>query len=258
MDEKNRIYKKVKSIITQNGDKSSYIGEDDFVSLVKGGITINFHIKHPTLDIENIFRTVKRAQKIIKERLAYDLEKIDIDIYNSLDEMRTEGRSRSKYASWIAAIFDDKIRIISEKEDEEPEAVYIILTHEIIHLAIYEISKGRCPYWLDEGLAVYLSQELPHYFLKQLQKALAQDLNIPFAVLEQPLPAHNKEIVVQLAYAEASTIIEYLIETYGWDKVKSIVQQCKRRPIKAILADMSLNYYLMEQGWKRWLMGRNA
>jgi len=258
MDEKNRIYKKVKSIITENGNKSSYIGEDDFVSLVKGDITINFHIKHPTLDIENIFRTVKRAQKIIKERLAYDLEKIDIDMYDSLEEMRQDGRSRSRYASWIAGIYDGKIRIISERGDEAPEVLYIILTHEIIHLASYKISKGKCPYWLDEGLAVFLSQELPDDYILKLKGALSTDKILPIETLENPFPVDSSEDLRQLAYAEVSSITEYLVETYGWDKVKSIVLQCKKRSIKTILADMSLNYYLIEQGWKRWIRNKSA
>lgn len=80
MNEKERIYNKVKTIIRQDGQVSSYIGEDDFVSLVKGGISINFHLKQPSLDIENIFRTVKRTQKILHDRFSHHLEKIDIDI----------------------------------------------------------------------------------------------------------------------------------------------------------------------------------
>jgi len=88
MDEKERIYKKISSILKEKPDKSSYIGEDDFVSLVKGGTTINFHIKHPALDIENTFRAVKRTQNIIREKFGYGLENIQIDIYNSIDEMR--------------------------------------------------------------------------------------------------------------------------------------------------------------------------
>lgn len=258
MDEKDRVYKKVKSFIKGNGNRSTYIGEDDFVSLVKGGITINFHIKHPSLDIENVFRTVKRVQKIIKDRFGYNLKKIDIDIYNSIDEMRQDGRSRSRYASWIAGIYDGKVRVISEEEDEEPEALYIILTHEIIHLAIFEMSSGNCPYWLDEGLAVFISQELPDEYYSRLYKALRGDKIIPIEILENPLQPDADGDVRDLAYAEVSSIAKYLIETQGWDKVKSIVLQCIRRPIAKILVDIGLNYYLIEQGWKRWLRGRCA
>lgn len=111
MNEKERVFRKVESIIREDDKQSSYIGEDDFVSLVKGGITITFHIKQQTLDIESIFRTVKRAHKIVKDRFGYDLEKIEIDIYDSMEEMRQDGRSRSRYASWIAGIFDVSVQL---------------------------------------------------------------------------------------------------------------------------------------------------
>lgn len=258
MEEKERIYKKVKSVIRQDEKRSSYIGEDDFVGLVKGGITINFHIKQPVFDIENVFRTVKRAQKIIKDRFDYNLEKVHIDIYSSMEEMRQEGRSKSRYASWIAGIYDGKIRLISEKEDKEPESLYIILTHEITHLAIYDISQGSCPYWLDEGMAVYLSQELPDEYITQLKKAVQSEKILPLEVLENSLPANTTENIRQLAYAEVLSITEYLIETYGWDKVKSIISQCSRRTVKTILGDLSLNYYLIEHTWKRWMRSKSA
>lgn len=258
MNEKDRIYKKVRSIIKEKGGRSSYIGEDDFVSLSKGGIRIGFHIKNPNLDIENVFRAVKRAQKIVKDKFDYNIEMLWIDIYNSIEELRQEGKSRSRYASWIAGIYDGKIRLISEQEDEEPEALYIILTHEVIHLAICDISSGLCPYWLDEGLAVFLSQELSDAYLNALRKAIRTDKILPLEILENPLPPNIEQSVRQLAYSEVFSIAEYLIESYGWQKISSIIRQCRRKPVKGILMDLGLNYYLMEQGWKRWVSNKSA
>lgn len=258
MKEKDRIYRRVRSILREDGEKSSYIGEDDFVSLSKGGIRINFHIKNPTLDIENVFRAVKRGQKIVKDKFDYNLEELCIDIHDSIGELRLEGKSKSRYASWIAGIYDGKIRLISEQENEEPEALYIILTHEIIHLAICDISARLCPYWLDEGLAIYLSQELSDVYFGVLQKALKEDKIMPLEILENPLPSDAEESVRRLVYSEVFSITEYFIDSYGWSKIKPVIQQCRRRPIKAILIDLGLNYYLIEQGWKRWVREKNA
>lgn len=258
MNEKDRIYRKVKSILREDGRRSSYIGEDDFVCLVKEGITINFHIKNAQLDIPNIFRVVKRTQKIVEDRLDYRLEELSIDIYNSLGEMRQEARSKSRYASWIAGIYDGKVKIVSEKEGKEPEALYIILTHELIHLAISNISSGCCPYWLDEGLVVYLSQELSDEYLDKLWKGLKENKILPLDVLENPLPPNTTGSIRQLAYSEVSSITECLIESYGWEKINSVLKQCKRRPIRTILMDFGLNYYLLEQRWKRWFQEKNA
>lgn len=258
MNEKDRIYKKVETVIRDDGNKSSYIGEDDFVTLIKGGININFHIKNPNLDMENIFRAVKRAKRIIKDRFDYDLHKIDIDIYKSMDEMRQDGRSRSMYASWIAGIYDGKIRVISENDDEDTESLYIILTHEIVHLAINEMSKCRCPYWLDEGLAVSMSQEVPDEYSKKLISAMREDKVLPLEALEGSLPADIEDDLRQLGYAQVASTADYFIETYGWDDIKSVINQCGRRHFSAILNDLSLNYYLVQKGWERWYKNKSA
>lgn len=257
MEEKQRIYKKVYSIIRER-NKSSYIGEDDYVSLARSGISVGFHIKDHNIDIENVYRTVKRAQKIVHDRFNYDLSKIDINIYGSVAEMREEGKSKSRYASWIAGIFDGKVRIVADKGNEEADSLYIILTHEIVHLAVHEIGGGLCPYWLDEGLAVHLSQGLSDDYLEALIKAVKGDRIVPLEVLEKPLSPDLDENMRRLAYAEVASIAEYLVQSRGWDSVVSMINQCKKKNMKVMLANISLNYYLLEQGWKRWFRSKGA
>lgn len=254
MTEKDRIYRKIKTLISEEGDRKSYIGEDDFVCLSKNGITINYHIRNRNLEIETIFRAVKRAQRIVSDRFDHFIEKFEIDIFDSLEDLRRDGRSKSRYASWIAGIFDGKIRLISERDNDEPEALYIILTHEIIHLAVYEISKGKCPYWLDEGVAVYLSQELSDTYQERLLRAVKNNRVFPLECLGTPLPPDIDEDSRQLAYAQCASLSEYMTANNGWEAVKSMVSQSATKSIEMILADGSLNYYLLEQAWKRWLI----
>lgn len=240
------------------GKLSSYIGVDDFVALVQDGIRINLHIKQRNLEIRDIFRTVKKSRKIVSDRLGHVLENIDIDIYDSMGEMRKDGRSRSRYASWIAGIFDGKIRVIAEAEEEDPAALDIILAHEIVHLAIHEMSKGRCPYWIDEGMAICLSQKLPEEYLTKLQGAIKKDAVLPLEVLENPLSSSADGAVRQLVYAQCCSMTEYFAATYGWDRLSTLVSSSNKRKASSLLSDMSLNYYLLEIGWKRWISGCRA
>jgi hypothetical protein len=128
----------------------------------------------------------------------------------------------------------------------------------MIHLAVDEIGKGRCPYWLDEGLAVFLSQELPEEYAGILGQAVKQDKILPLAALQRPLPGNADEDLRRLAYAQAADMVAYLVETVGWDSVRGIIRQCGLREILAILGELSLNDYLIEQGWKRWRRCRDA
>ena len=257
--EKKNIYAKIDSII-RVGDASSYIGEDDMVSLVKGGIAIYFHIKNDKLDIINIYRTAKRVQKKIKEAFGHDLKKIDISLYHSIAELRQDVSAVSQYGSWIAGIYDNgKIRVISENEGNDPESLYITLTHEIVHLAISEIGNNKCPYWLDEGLAIYFSQNLSDTYADALKEAVKKDAVIPLERLENPLPAETDENIIRLAYAQSSGIVSFLIEKFGMDRIGDIIKQCRHISINKILCDeLSSNYDLIEMQWKRWMRSNIA
>ena len=248
-----RIFKKITSIITTQ-DKTSYIGQDDVVSLVKDGISISFHLKNSELDIVNIFRTVKRTQKLVKVRFDIDVEQITINIYDSNEELRQNVYAPSRYGSWIAGIYDGEIRIISERNADELDALYIIITHEIIHLAIRRLSGGQCPYWLDEGLAVYLSQELPQHYQLVICAAARNDTMLPLESLEKPPGVKLKEEARVLAYAESAFMVNYLCENYDWEKIKAAVRKSRNKNKEQILAEMGLNYYLLELACKRWIL----
>ena len=252
-ERKTKIYKKVASII-RTKNKSSYIGEDDVVFLEKNGIRISFHLKNNGLDLVNIFRTVKRAQKLIKDKFDCDIEQMNINIYDSSEDLRRNVYSPSRCGSWIAGIFDGEIRIISERNGEDPEALYILITHEIIHLAIRQIGRGNCSYWLDEGLAVYLSQELPEYYQRIFLAAARNESLLPLEALEKPLSANIDDDARILAYAESTFMVNYLCENYDWEKIKTAVRKSRIKDMKDILDELGLNYYLLELSCKRWVL----
>jgi len=256
MDEEERIFRKVGSIVRQD-NRSTYIGEDDLVRLVQRGITVNFHLKHENLDLVNIFRTIKRTQRIIREKLNHDIEDIRVNIYKTGAEMLRDGGLRGVYSSWAAGFFDGEITIVSEEDSiEEAKSLYIYLTHEIVHLAVYQIGSGRAPFWLDEGLAVYLSQELPDAYLEAIGDVLAGGGRL-FSLEELERP--EGQIIAsnwmrRLAYAEAACIVECMVMNplFGWEKVNFLLKEIGKKDIKEVLFEQCLNYDLIETDLQQW------
>jgi hypothetical protein len=256
MDEEERIFRKVRSIVRQD-NRSTYIGEDDLVRLTQRGITVNFHLKHEKLDIINIFRTIKRTQRIVRDKLAHDLEEVRVNIYKSGEEMLRDGGLRGRYSSWAAGFFDGEITIVSEEDnEEEAKSLYIYLTHEIVHLAVHEISSGRCPFWLDEGLAVYLSQELPDLYLETIRSTLEKDgVLLDLRELERPDPSIiEDEDSRRLAYAEAACMVECMVNSplYRWRTVNTILCETGTRETDDVLFDLCLDYDLIQGDLEKW------
>jgi hypothetical protein len=260
MDEEERIFRKVRSIVRQD-NRSTYIGEDDLVRLVQRGITINFHLKHERLDIINVFRAIKRTQRLVADRLGHDLEDIRVNIYRSGEEILQQGVRTSRYASWAAGFFDGEITIVSEEDsDEEAQSLYIYLTHEIVHLAVHEITGGRCPFWLDEGLTVYLSQDLPDAYLEALEQALAgHGALMRLEALERPGDdVIHDEAMRRLAYAEAACAVECMVKSplYGWEMVNSVLRGIGKESMEEVLFDHCLSYDLIQGDMERWVRRR--
>ncbi len=97
-----------------------------------------------------------------------------------------------------------------------------VVTHELAHIFLGKLSgEGRVPRWLDEGFAMYQSQEW----------RIGQDVAVARAVLTGSiLPLSQIESVnafreskAQLAYTESFLAVSYLYSEYGEGTVKEIV-----------------------------------
>ena len=97
-------------------------------------------------------------------------------------------------------------------------------THELTHVLVGHLTfscLGDVPTWLNEGLAVYSEGELEAYSQAQLEAAV-QD-NTLFSV--RALSGGFSEIPdkADLSYSESYSIVKFLIETYGQDKISVLL-----------------------------------
>ena len=102
-----------------------------------------------------------------------------------------------------------------------------VVAHELAHIFLGELSgEGRVPRWLDEGFAMYHSQEW----------RIGQDVAVARAVLTGSiLPLSQIESVnafreskAQLAYAESFLAVSYLYGEFGEGTVKELVEHLSR------------------------------
>jgi len=57
---------------------------------------------------------------------------------------------------WVGAIYDGRIHVPVPPDAAESEGYRALLSHELAHAFITELSRGRAPGWLQEGIAEYL------------------------------------------------------------------------------------------------------
>jgi hypothetical protein len=103
------------------------------------------------------------------------------------------------------------------------------LAHELGHMVTHQITfspyGANLPTWLDEGLAMYAEGKQDPYLESVLQKAIKQNNLISIGSLASPFSAIPAE--AYLSYGESQSIVWFLIQNYGGDKMLQLLQLFK-------------------------------
>jgi hypothetical protein len=125
--------------------------------------------------------------------------------------------------SWSGAINDGKLRIpVSGLSSLTPELARV-LKHELAHSFINQLSGGRCPSWLHEGIAQLLEPKSLGGTGHQLAQLFKAQHNIPMNMLEGSFQQFSGG-QAYLAYAESLAAVSYINESSGMSDIQRILQ----------------------------------
>ncbi|MGA8849682.1 MAG: peptidase MA family metallohydrolase [Dehalococcoidia bacterium] len=103
------------------------------------------------------------------------------------------------------------------------------LVHELTHLVVYQATfspYGQLPVWLDEGLATYNEGELDPVLHSSLEEAISKNELISVRSLCSPFSAYTEK--ASLSYAESYSLVEYLLDNYGQDRMLDLLALFKQ------------------------------
>lgn len=125
--------------------------------------------------------------------------------------------------AWSGAVNDGKLRIpISGLNSLTPDLARV-LKHELAHSFINQISAGRCPLWLHEGIAQLLEPKSLGSDGHQLAQLFKAQRNIPLNGLESSFMRFSN-VEAYVAYAESLAAASYINDSYGMGDIQRILQ----------------------------------
>jgi tetratricopeptide (TPR) repeat protein len=141
------------------------------------------------------------------------------------------------------------------------------LTHEYMHYLIVKLSGNKAPIWFHEGLAKYEETRWrsgPSYlsplYRTLLAKALSRQKLIGFEQMEPSLIRLETPEDVQLAYAQAASAIEFIIDRAGEAGLKEIMKRMTAYPHRGasdpIRDVLGLQFNEFEGKWKEYLSSK--
>jgi hypothetical protein len=99
------------------------------------------------------------------------------------------------------------------------------LAHELTHLVVHQMTLspyGGMPVWLDEGLATRSEGSLRYDYAIALNQAITNDSFISVQSISSPFSADSGLAI--LSYAESYTVVDYLITTYGKNRMLDLLE----------------------------------
>lgn len=127
-------------------------------------------------------------------------------------------------AAWTAALNDGKIRIpTSGITTVTPELAHV-LRHELTHSFVLEITHGRTPTWLNEGIAQIEEGKTTAEIGPRLASLYTSGHQIPLNQLEGGFQGYSSN-EAYVAYAESLAAVEYLRTTYGMSDLARLLQR---------------------------------
>ncbi|MGE5378704.1 MAG: peptidase MA family metallohydrolase [Bacteroidota bacterium] len=242
------------------GPHQSALYEDtryQWQKLESGNITVYWHDR-PTRLGEQVLAIAKEADQLQSRFFGLELNNpYRIVIFNSADEFFGWNVDSDDYVAGEAYPFFDLTVQIME-EDDDRDWLNDLIPHEISHLYFNQATfhpkpESDPPSWLNEGVAVY-NELSDHSFEDQiLGKAVRADGLIPLYELANSFGDDHDR--VDLAYAEGYSAVSYLMEQYGRDTLKKIMNSYRRGDSteEVFAGSIDKTPEAFEMDWRAWL-----
>jgi hypothetical protein len=134
------------------------------------------------------------------------------------------------------------------------------MTHELTHIVTYQEvfnPYNDLPVWLNEGLAMYSEGILSPQYTGPLNDAISHNTLLSVRTLCSPFSAYTDKSL--LSYAESFSLVDYLIFTYGSDKMHKLLDAFKQGSTfdGAFLNIYGFDIDGLNNQWKTWIKNRS-
>ncbi len=172
-------------------------------------------MKKLTLDLE------KTYQKLAKDFSFTPKPPLVVILYD-----HDEFQEYTRLPHWVHGLYDGKIRLPAYQWGVVEYDLPVLAMHEMTHAFVAGISKTRAPSWIQEGLAVFMENQVHRRDGTVLRLAVKTQSLLPLDELmgEARPGRQNDPLYASLFYEESCSLVDYLIGRYGMFKVRKMLE----------------------------------
>jgi hypothetical protein len=188
------------------------------------GETTHFRLKYngvatPEL-AQQVLRTLESEFEEISATLNYNPpEPIGVILYTNQTFMDI-----TRAPSWSGALNDGRIRVPVEGLSSMTVELARVLKHELTHSFVAQKTGGRCPVWLQEGIAQYMEGKRSRVNAGSLTAAF--ESHMEFSLLSYETSWLNlPRDAASNAYAWSLAVVEEIVTENGVDDLERILER---------------------------------
>jgi hypothetical protein len=210
-------------------------------STYREGETPHFRLRYNGGAAPELAREVLRTLEIEFEDISSTLnyvppEPIGVILYTNQTFMDI-----TRAPSWVGALNDGRMRIPVEGLTIMTDELARVLKHELSHSFVGQKTGGRCPVWLQEGIAQYMEGKRSRSAAGALSSAYEHHLEFSLASYETSWMNLSRDAASN-AYAWSLATVEAIVNTEGMISIERILdriaaQSAAEDAIHAVLHD---------------------
>lgn len=196
-------------------------------SLTEDKVILYWYDADQTFGRELLDSAVESLSRL-EENVGVELEKpVKILVYQSKTDMQealiSQGTIYEEHIITLGVVVATDIVLLHGTHPEVNRTIAHELTHVVVHLAT-DNPYAEIPAWLDEGLAMYNEGKLRSGNARALEKGIRENRLLSVRSLTS-MTGNPDE--VNLFYGEVYSIVEFLLETYGREKMSELLKVFK-------------------------------
>lgn len=175
--------------------------------------------------------------------------RVPVSIYR-----REDFKTVTASPDWSGGVYDGTIRLPFGTVTEITPPLRAVLFHEYAHVVVYDLTRGNCPVWLNEGIAELFGRgQFSHPRTEAADKTAAVSLD-HIRTMEGSFSGLSARDASR-AYDQSRSLVGYIVKVYGWHRVSAILRELgKNRSIETAIAvalqDYSLTYEDLVREWQ--------
>ena len=202
---------------------------EKFTTLEADGFRVRMEAKEAAIYGGDVLRLLQRAKQTLCPRYGLELkETITVEIFPNPNDFAVRTFGLPGAQGFLGVCFGKVITANSPASQKDSPANWqAVLWHEFCHVVTLEKTRNRMPRWLSEGISVYEERQAgttwgqrmtPKHRKRILDRGVVSVREMSGSFLRPEKPED-----LQFAYYQSSLLVEYLVEKYGLDAIRRIL-----------------------------------